>query len=63
MNENLLLEVEQHLIFGQVRGVDLGGDYSSSDCDTTVTIQDGVSNPLFSEYAWFCGNSMVLHKR
>ena len=38
-------------------GSNLGGDYSSSDCNTSVTIQDGVSNPPLSDYAWFCGNS------
>ena len=40
---------------------DGGGDYSSSSCgneidDTTVTIEDGVSNPSLSDYAWYCGN-------
>ena len=35
-------------------GDDLGGTYSVNDCNTTVTIQDGVSNPPLSDYAWFC---------
>jgi formylglycine-generating enzyme required for sulfatase activity len=38
-------------------GSSLGGTYSSNDCNTSVTIQDGVSNPPLSDYAWFCGNS------
>ena len=38
-------------------GSDLGGTYSSSSCSSSVTIQDGVSNPLLSDYAWFCGNA------
>jgi formylglycine-generating enzyme required for sulfatase activity len=38
-------------------GSDLGGNYSSNSCNTSVTIQDGVSNPALSDYAWFCGNS------
>ena len=41
---------------------DGGGNYSAISCgnevdDTTVTIEDGSSNPpALSEYAWFCGN-------
>ena len=38
-------------------GIDLGGDYSSDVCNTGVTILDGVSNPLLSDYAWYCGNN------
>ena len=38
-------------------GPDLGGNYSIDDCTTPVTIQDGVSNPSFGDYAWYCGNS------
>ena len=38
-------------------GDDLGGNYSANSCDARVTIQDGVNNPLLSEYAWFCGNT------
>jgi formylglycine-generating enzyme required for sulfatase activity len=38
-------------------GADLGGDYSSNDCNGTETISDGVSNPLLSDYAWYCGNN------
>jgi formylglycine-generating enzyme required for sulfatase activity len=36
---------------------DGGGDYSASTCDGTETIQDGVSNPLLADYAWYCGNN------
>jgi formylglycine-generating enzyme required for sulfatase activity len=40
---------------------DGSGYFSANDCgnevdDTTVTIQDGVTNPALSDYAWFCGN-------
>ena len=38
-------------------GPNLGGTYSSDSCSSSVTIQDGVSNPPLSDYAWFCGNS------
>ena len=38
-------------------GSSLGGTYSSDSCLPSVTIQDGVTNPLLSDYAWFCGNS------
>ena len=37
-------------------GSALGGDHSSGS-DTNVTIQDGVSNPPLSDYAWFGGNA------
>jgi len=35
---------------------DGGGNYSASACNGTETIQDGVSNPLLRDYAWYCGN-------
>ena len=40
---------------------DGGGNYSADVCgnevnDTSVTINDGVTNPPLSDYAWFCGN-------
>ena len=40
---------------------DGGGNYSSTSCgntidDTSVKIQDGVTDPSLSDYAWFCGN-------
>jgi sulfatase modifying factor 1 len=40
---------------------DGGGNYSINSCgngvnDTSVTINDGVTNPPLSDYAWFCGN-------
>ena len=38
-------------------GAALGGDYSVNDCTTPVTIEDGVSNPLLGNDAWFCGNN------
>ena len=38
-------------------GSSLGGTYSVNSCSPSVTIQDGVSNPLLSDYAWFCGNA------
>ena len=38
-------------------GSSLGGIYSSNSCSTSVTIQDGVSNPLLSDFAWFSCNS------
>jgi formylglycine-generating enzyme required for sulfatase activity len=38
-------------------GSDLGGTYSEHACNGTETIQDGVGNPLLSDYAWYCGNS------
>ena len=38
-------------------GVDLGGDYSSNNCNGTEAIVDGVSNPLIGDYAWYCGNN------
>jgi formylglycine-generating enzyme required for sulfatase activity len=38
-------------------GSSLGGTYSATSCSTSVTILDGVSNPLLSDYSWFCGNS------
>ena len=38
-------------------GANLGGVNSSNLCDTTVYIDDGLSSPLLSDYAWFCGNS------
>tara|TARA_B110000037_G_C16881393_1_gene408143 strand:+ start:63 stop:560 length:498 start_codon:yes stop_codon:yes gene_type:complete len=37
-------------------GSALGGDYSTDDCNISVTIQDGNKNPTLSDYAWFCGN-------
>ncbi len=36
---------------------DGGGNRSANTCDGTETIQDGVSNPLLSDYAWFCANN------
>ena len=41
------------------RGVDLGGDYSSNNCNGTEVIIDGVSNPLIGDYAWYCETTMV----
>jgi len=37
-------------------GPDLGGTYSSMYCNNP-TIQDGATNPLLSDYAWFVCNS------
>ena len=42
-------------------GSQLGGTYSSHSPgngvdDTSVTVQDGISNPPLSDYAWFAGN-------
>ena len=36
---------------------DGGGDYSANTCTGTETIQDGVSDPLLRDYAWYCGNN------
>ena len=36
---------------------DGGGNYSVNSCSGTETIQDGVSNPLLGDYAWYCGNA------
>jgi formylglycine-generating enzyme required for sulfatase activity len=36
---------------------DGGGNYSANTCNGTETIQDGVSNPLLTDYAWYCGNA------
>ena len=36
---------------------DGGGNYNTSSCSSSVYINDGVSNPLLSEYGWFCGNA------
>ena len=47
------------LIFGQARGVDLGGTFSNLDCNASVTILDGVSNPLLIDYAWFLENITI----
>ena len=38
-------------------GPDLGGDYSDVTCSGLETIEDGVSNPLIGDYAWYCGNN------
>ena len=38
-------------------GSSLGGAYSAEACNGTETIQDGVSNPLIGDYAWYCGNN------
>jgi sulfatase modifying factor 1 len=39
-------------------GSSLGGDASDLySCSISVTIEDGVSNPLLSDDAWFCGSS------
>ena len=35
---------------------DGGGSYSMNACTGAETIQDGVNNPLFRDYAWYCGN-------
>ena len=35
---------------------DGGGGYSSAICDGSARIQDGVTIPLLSDYAWYCGN-------
>ena len=43
-------------------GLALGGTYdviNEMSCDSSVTIQDGVSNPLLSDYAWWCGNAVT----
>lgn len=40
-------------------GSALGGDVNVVDevsCDSSITIEDGVLNPMLSDYAWFCGN-------
>lgn len=34
-----------------------GGDYSSTNCTGTETIQDGASDPLIGLYAHYCGNN------
>ena len=38
-------------------GEELGGTYSADHCSSTVTIQDGLNNPLLSDYVWFCYTS------
>ncbi len=41
-------------------GSNLGGDILTDDvdsCNTSTSLQDEVSNPLLSDYAWFCANS------
>ena len=38
-------------------GLDLGGDYSDNTCSGLETIEDGMSNPLIGDYAWYCGNN------
>ena len=50
-------------------GVDLGGDVTSTwNCSTPSVIEDGVSEPLLSDYAWYCltgsngSNHMVAQK-
>ena len=40
---------------------DGGGDFSSNGCTGTETIQDGVNNPLLSDYAWYCSSSPDIH--
>ena len=35
----------------------MGGDYSDVTCSGLETIEDGVSNPLIGDYAWYCGNN------
>jgi formylglycine-generating enzyme len=39
-------------------GSTLGGESSSSDCDTAVAILDDGDNPPLGDYAWYCGNSL-----
>ena len=39
---------------------DGGGDYSSAICDGSAMIQDGVTNPLLGDYAWYCGNQKLI---
>ena len=38
-------------------GSNLGGNYNSNQCLSTVQIIDGNLNPLLGDYAWFCGNA------
>ena len=35
---------------------DGGGNYNTNSCSSSVYINDGVSNPLLGDYAWYCGN-------
>ena len=37
-------------------GSSLGGTASWNACHSSMTILDGVSNPLLSDYSWFCGD-------
>ena len=38
------------------QGLSLGGNYSSSICDDSVVIFDGLNDSFVGDYAWFCGN-------
>ena len=39
-------------------GEDLGGDASNAEgCTGAETIADGSEEPLFGDYAWYCGNN------
>lgn len=38
-------------------GPNLGGNYNSNQCLSTVQIMDGDLNPLLGDFAWFCGNA------
>ena len=42
---------------------DGGGGYSSAICDGSARIQDGVTNPLLVDYAWYCGNNDNQYRR
>ena len=36
----------------------MGGSVNDdSSCDPSIQILDGVSNPLLSEYSWYCGSA------
>ena len=35
----------------------ISGNLNSYDCDTSVRIEDNVSVPFLTDYAWFCGNT------
>ena len=38
---------------------DGGGNASSDNCNSSVTIVDNYNNPFLGDYAWFCANSVV----
>ncbi|MBM75178.1 MAG: hypothetical protein CMK59_07240 [Proteobacteria bacterium] len=38
-------------------GLSSGGMYSADECSSSITIEDGLNNPLLGDFAWFCGNS------